>query len=76
MLCRTWPYGTVKKVKVEDVKRVSNGKSWLVMCIGIDDNEGYMLLGELDGAVKNETGEIVFTQGGPTGGYWKYRKPT
>lgn len=71
---RTWPYGTVKKATVIHTILDSNPKAILVKA---DDSEGFLLIGEetfpKDLAI-DDKGEITFTQGGPTGGYWKFTK--
>lgn len=65
---RTWLYGTEKKVTVRGVARR------FIICVD-DSHEGYVLLGtDSDGAEEGDTGIITFTQGGPFGGYWKFKR--
>lgn len=67
MKTRTWPYGTRKEVKI----RSATGN----LIIGEDGLEAFALIGHgLKGDQLPSVGSfrtIVFTQGGPTGGYWK-----
>lgn len=67
MIKRTWPYGTKKRVEVIHVEPK-------VLGLVDQQREGYLLaLHGLDPLpVKGDQGIITFTQGGPTGGYWKY----
>jgi hypothetical protein len=55
---------------------VLSAKKEVIIVKGIDNNEGYVLIGHrLDDAslpaIGNE-GTITFTKGGPEGGYWKW----
>jgi len=65
---RTWPYGTRKKVEVIGIE------SGALVCAALDGGrEGYVLFGRGNAlADVGDTGEIVFCEGGPMGGYWKY----
>lgn len=80
MQTRTWPYGTVKHVTVLKFSRChAFGKPCTVTAV-IEDKqckcgEGFMLV---DGPDEPERapgtrGTITFTEGGPTGGYWKFQ---
>ena len=70
MTTRTWPYGTVLEVKV--VERVIAGGARALICTEPKSGEGFVLFGDKSDAKPGDTGTITFTQGGPTGGYWKY----
>ena len=76
MLTRTWPYGTAKRVKVLAVEfAMANGRRVRVMaCEELGDtSEAHIIVGDDgDDAAAGEFGMIVFRQGGPTGGYWRY----
>ena len=77
MNTRTWPYGTRRVCKVlEDNPRVvREGKAPVSILVVEDDaNEAHIIIdGARDVAIAaNATGEIVFTKGGPMGGYWKF----
>jgi len=68
MKYRTWEYGTILKVSV--IK--SNQRVLVVVCESINEafilaNHGMKELPEID-----SKGQITFTKGGPTGGYWKF----
>jgi len=76
MLTRTWPYGTVKHCDVIDVIR--EPKFTLLICHADDDpsNEAHVCIYRPDDvtAEKGDRGRLVFTRGGPTGGYWKFSR--
>lgn len=69
MKTKTWPYGTEYKAEVMTVNKMLMA----VHCPEID--EGFMLIGH--GIKKlpkeGEIGKIIFTKGGPTGGYWQWQ---
>jgi hypothetical protein len=69
---RTWPYGTRKRVQVLSVSTTRFGR--VVACAELDgEREGFILMGgSPDVAKEGDVGTIVFCQGGPTGGYWRY----
>ena len=79
MMTRTWPYGTTKHATITDVdsERTQSGKL-VEFAIAVDsEGEGWVLLGRLcwEGEIKKgDVGVLVFTKGGPTGGYWKFKK--
>lgn len=64
---RTWPYGTTKQVQV----LVAHQR---VVMLRDKEREGYVLLWPNLETMPTEGdyGVITFTEGGPTGGYWKY----
>lgn len=68
MITKTWPYGTTYEVVV-----ISSTKLVLAVMEPIS-KEGFILamhgLKELPKV--GERGKIVFVEGGPTGGHWKY----
>lgn len=71
MTPRTWPYGTTLEFTVDDV----NHRGSLVIVIGKDENgEGHCMITEWDDMKDvrvSDVCRIVFTEGGPTGGYWR-----
>lgn len=67
---QAWPYGTRKEVEVFHVDY--SNRPAVMMCAKVGD-EGYVLIGGFpEGLKEGNRGEIVFTKGGPTGGYWKW----
>lgn len=74
MLVRTWPYGTTKGAKVLDVQHTPSGRI-KVLVLEADDGEGHILVenaAQTPGVQAGDVGQIVFTKGGPTGGYWRF----
>jgi hypothetical protein len=73
---RTWPYGTVKQVTVFAFNRCYHqGKRCTILAVTAeDDKEAYLMVNGPDEPTrkKGDRGTITFTQGGPTGGYWKF----
>jgi hypothetical protein len=71
---RTWPYGTTRLAKVvECIKQRHHLKAQVLT----DElGEGHVLLaGAQDESAKTgDRGTLTFTKGGPTGGYWKFKK--
>jgi hypothetical protein len=86
MQTRTWPYGTAKQVIVREFKWASNRGQPVSILLVEDDwpvreayREAYVLLNDLMGQTEYQPGQrgtITFTQGGPTGGYWKFSPET
>jgi len=68
---KTWPYGTTRLGKVESITLVYG---WHI--VKDDQNEGHILTGGArDASAKvGDKGTLTFTKGGPTGGYWKFKK--
>lgn len=68
LIRRTWPYGTQKNVKV------MHASPRMIMCA--DQTEAYVLMrcGETTLPAVGSRVVIVFTPGGPTGGYWKLQR--
>jgi hypothetical protein len=74
MKTKTWPYGTTRKATVMSIIR---GHKGIQMHIVSDNTgEGHILVnGANDETAKiGSTGTLTFSQGGPTGGFWKFRK--
>lgn len=76
MLTRTWPYGTVKRGRV---LRVDDTTTHTILTVEeIDptagDKGGFILIDRRGDAIAKpgDMGTMVFTKGGPTGGYWKF----
>ncbi len=70
MITRIWPYGTVLKGKVIDFMK---GYQF----IKDEHGEGHILIkgAGCDEAKVGDDVILTFTQGGPTGGYWKASLP-
>lgn len=74
MLCRTWPYGTVKPGKV--LETVHTGPYETILFEADDSPEEVFALMQMRGPRTTRDGErgtITFVKGGPTGGYWRYQ---
>lgn len=76
MITRTWPYGTRKQVKVLDRGR-DDGRPFLIAGELPNFVELFVLVFDRShadalAAKIGDAGEITFTAGGPTGGYWDY----
>lgn len=68
------PFGTVVPVEVLEVKDTMGYQVSVFRQVD-DPTSAYMLLNER-GAVVAEPGQVgllVFTEGGPTGGFWKWQ---
>ena len=75
----TWPYGTTRRASVLVARwrphgldqRASDGQ-----IIKDDRNEMHVCVGGCGdpSARDGDSGILTFTQGGPTGGYWKFKK--
>lgn len=79
MTARTWPYGTRKtgEVHVAEKCKLPSGGSGSIVCVGVaGEEQAFVLIQNQTEPVPDE-GSIVtieFTQGGPTGGYWRIVK--
>lgn len=75
MKTRTWPYGTTRKGTVI-ISLFRNPSPIPKQMVKDDLNEAHVLVGDAcdKTAVGGDTGTLTFTQGGPTGGYWKFTK--
>jgi hypothetical protein len=75
MQTRTWPYGTTLNCSVITRDKARHlGQLVDVLTVGCK-NEAYILIGHDHGdAAVGDKGTITFLQGGPTGGYWKFKK--
>lgn len=73
---RTWPYGTVKKVRVThtDTGRYKGQPIRVIIVHDPVEKEAYILVGDKSNAEKDDEGYIEFTKGGPTGGFWVFTK--
>jgi hypothetical protein len=69
---QTWPYGTRKPCLVQNV--ITNGTAGAIVCTVPDEpGAAYVLVGNATPLIsEGDTGEIVFREGGATGGYWHY----
>lgn len=79
MNTKTWPYGTTRRGVVEIAKwkppECPPGAEGQL--IKDDQDEMHICVGESCAdftASKGDTGTLTFTEGGPTGGYWKFVK--
>lgn len=71
---RTWPYGTTRSgVVMSNLKTATNGVP--VQLVRDDQREGHILTGDAidSSATVHDKGTLTFTNGGPTGGFWKFR---
>ena len=73
MQTRTWPYGTQRQVLVR--KWMQTAQTDVLVCedLHAHPREAYILIqarGQLPPSIPAET-TIEFTQGGPTGGFWR-----
>jgi hypothetical protein len=70
---RTWPYGTVKSVRVVHVEE---SPLWrMITCIEDATREGFVLVTDpicTPSPLIDDHGTITFHRGGSTGGYWHY----
>lgn len=76
---RTWPYGTKRRARVLERSTAKvGGQTVRVMVLEeLDRKEAHVLVGNEccdAGANRGDEGTLTFTQGGPTGGYWKFSK--
>jgi len=69
MITKTWPYGTTLRCVVVDCAKQ-------FQCVVDERNEGHVLVGDAQDptAKPGDTGTLTFTEGGPTGGFWKFQK--
>jgi hypothetical protein len=76
----THPYGTTRKATVKfsfASTSTTHGPGPRSVQLATDElGEGHILVaGACDPTAKDgDTGTLTFTQGGPTGGYWKFTK--
>lgn len=77
---KTWPFGTTRRAKVIHAKYRPKGldpRAATGQFIVDHLNEGHICVGEecADFSAKDgDAGTLTFTKGGPTGGYWKFKK--
>lgn len=75
---RTWPYGTVKPVKVLEVITKARASVAAIICaeiVEVGKPEAFILMvapDQVAGIEAGELGSITFKRGGPTLGYWLY----
>lgn len=71
---RTWPYGARRGFHVDEVRAIKGG----IAIVGIDSGgEGHVIYcapQDCIGVAAGNRGWITFTEGGPTGGWWKFEK--
>ena len=73
METKTWPYGTIKQARVLGVKNFTDGTQVAVL-EEVGTREAFILHQMPEQIADGDSGIITFTQGGPTGGYWKFAK--
>lgn len=78
-MMRTWAYVTTRRgtVRVARMKHPFKAKASDAQLIVDEKMEMHVCIGEqcADFTAKDgDTGTLTFTQGGPTGGYWKFTK--
>ncbi len=69
MQAKTWPYGTTRKGVVE-----KSGNGWQIVVDATREAHVLMRGAQDDSAEVGDRGTLTFTDGGPTGGYWKFVK--
>lgn len=68
---KTWPYGKVKKATMVR----SRGPNYAQFVLDEDKEMHILMRGAGDDSAKvGDIGTITFTEGGPTGGYWKFKR--
>ncbi len=74
-ILRTWPYGTKHRGRVLRTEKQGNTSAQFVEDLTAK-REGHILVGSAGDRTANDgdEGDLVFMQGGPTGGYWKFTK--
>lgn len=75
-LRRTWPYGTRRTAELLEVLR-RPGVTALVLRDGLGEHHTLIMPARgphapAAGLARGRTGQLVFTAGGPTGGYWNF----
>jgi len=74
MIARTWPYGTRKPAFVLLFER-KDGYDVALCCMDDDPGEAHIIVNLFDQELAaGDRGEMIFLQGGPTGGYWTFEK--
>lgn len=64
---RNWPYGTQRRAKVVETR------PWLEALVLVDEvGEGHIIRPVSCAYDVGDTGTLTFTEGGPTGGYWRF----
>lgn len=79
MIEKTWPYGTKRRATVLKSNWRPEGldpRAPAGQLLRDELNEGHLCVGEAadQSAQPGDTGTLTFTEGGPTGGYWKFEK--
>ena len=74
MLEMTWPYGTKRKAKVLEARTAKMRGAPISVIVCEDENgEGHILAGtDSEECKAGDYGFVVFTNGGPKGGYWRF----
>lgn len=80
MMTKTWPYGTTRRATVKIAR-------WRPNHLHRDSDDGQLLIDELGEAHvciggscadftarDGDAGTLIFTKGGPTGGFWRFVK--
>lgn len=79
IVTKTWPYGTTRKAKVLKANWRPPGldpRASAATYLLDDQGEAHVCVGPTGdlSAKEGDHGTLTFTQGGPTGGYWKFTK--
>lgn len=79
LITKTWPYGTQRKGTVCLTNWRPTGldpRAPSAQLIRDESNEMHLCIGAAGdpSAQVGDVGTLTFTQGGPTGGYWKFSK--
>lgn len=81
--CKSWPYGAVKSAEIVIIERVRIHRGYEAVIAGCAElladgsrGEGFIIAGDTDLAelAVGDRGTITFRPGGPTGGYWDFRR--
>lgn len=79
METKTWPYGTKRRARVLKANWRPEGldpRAPAGMLLMDNLDEAHICVGSAadSDAKEGDTGLLTFTQGGPTGGYWQFKK--
>lgn len=74
---KTWPYGSTRHAEVVSVEE-SGTRLGKIVALKDELGEGHVLIGpsSSDPCEPTDRGVLVFTQGGPTGGFWRFVNTT
>jgi hypothetical protein len=76
-ILKSWPYGTQRRAEVIYVRKHHSYRSAVGAMVALADDQGdaHIIFASADEALSaGDRGVLTFTQGGPSGGYWAFRK--